>query len=181
MGVPHVSQGYGLTFLYIAAILNGGSATNLDPGFAAIRRLGNYKIYRSVSQGLALFQQREIDAALFYAHRAQQMMEAGLPVQRTVPAEGSWGMHTGAQIPRLTGNMDGALLWVDTMLSVPYQLAFTKNLYSPTNRECQFDATESRRLIVGEARVDAIRELPWADILPQRDAILDRWNREIGA
>ena len=181
VGVPHVSQGYGLTFLYIAALLNGGSAANLDPGFAAIKRLGNYKIYRSVSQGLALFQQREIDAALFYAHRAQQMMEAGLPVLSTVPSEGSWGMHTGAQIPRLTGNMDGALLWVDTMLSVPYQTAFTKSLYSPTNRDCQFNAAESKRLILGEARVDAIHEAPWAEILPQRDDILDRWNREIGA
>ncbi len=181
VGVPHVSQGYGLTFLYIAALLNGGSATNLDPGFAAIKRLGTYKIYRSVSQGLALFQQGEIDAALFYAHRAQQMMEAGLPVQRTVPSEGSWGMHTGAQIPRLAANMDAALLWIDTMLSVPYQTAFAKSLYSPTNRDCQFDAVESARLITGEARVDAIQEAPWADILPQRDAILDRWNREIGS
>ena len=181
VGVPHVSQGYGLTFLYIAAILNGGSATNLDPGFVAIRRLGNYKIYRSVSQGLALFQRNEVDAALFYAHRGQQMIESGLPVQRVVPKEGSWGMHTGAQIPKQTGNMDGALLWVDTMLSVPYQTAFTKNLYSPTNRECHFDASESGRLVLGDARVDAIREAPWAEILPQRDAILDRWNREIGA
>ena len=180
VGVPHVSQGYGLTFLYIAAILNGGSASNLEPGFAAIKRLENIKIYRSVSQGLALFQQKEIDAALFYAHRGQLMMEAGLPVQRTIPKEGSWGMHTGAQIPKQTGNMAGALLWVDTMLSVPYQTAFTKYLYSPTNRDCRFDAAMSARLVVGEDRVDAIKEAPWAEILPQRDAILDRWTREFG-
>jgi putative spermidine/putrescine transport system substrate-binding protein len=180
VGVPHVSQGYGLTFLYIAAMLNGGSATNLEPGYAAIKRLEKIRIYRSVSQGLALFQQKEVDAALFYAHRAQQMIDAGLPVQRTVPKEGSWGMRTGAQIPKQTANMDGALLWVDTMLSVPYQTAFTKSLYSPTNRDVKVDAALASRLLFGEARVDAIREAPWADILPQRDAILDRWNREFG-
>ena len=65
--MPHPSQGYGLTFLYLAALLNGGSATNLEPGYAAIKRLGNFKIYRSVSQGLSLFQQKEADIALFYA------------------------------------------------------------------------------------------------------------------
>jgi putative spermidine/putrescine transport system substrate-binding protein len=181
VGVPHVSQGYGLTFLYIAAMLNGGSATNLEPGYAAIKKLSKIRIYRSVSQGLALFQQKEVDAALFYAHRAQQMIDAGLPVQRTVPKEGSWGMRTGAQIPKQTGNMDGALRWVDTMLSVPYQSAFTKNLYSPTNRDVTVDAGQASRLLFGEERVDAIREAPWADILPQRDAILDRWSREFGA
>ena len=180
VGIPHVSQGYGLTFLYIAAMLNGGSATNLEPGLEAIKRLPRIKIYRSVSQGLALFQQKEIDAALFYAHRAQQMMEAGLPIQRTVPKEGTWGMRTGAQIPKLTANMQAALLWVDTTLGVECQAAFAKNLYSPTNRNLQTAADQAPRLLLGEARVDAIREAPWAEILPQRDAILDRWNREFG-
>lgn len=179
--VPHISQSYGLTFLYVAAILNGGSATNLDPGFAAIKRLGNFKVYKNVSQGLALFQQKEVDAALFYSHRAQQMIEAGLPVAKTIPQEGSWGQRTGAQIPKLTGNLEGAVAWVDTTLSVPYQMAFAKNLYSPTNGDCVLPPEDAKRLIVGAARVNAIREAPWAELLPQRDAILDRWNREFGA
>lgn len=178
--IPHVSQAYGLTFLYLAAMLNGGSATNLDPGFAAIKRLGNFKIYRSVSQGLSLFQQREADAALFYGHRAQQMIEAGLPVAKTVPKEGTWGQRTGVQIPRLTANMDGAVAWVDTMLGVPAQTAMAKGLYSPTNRNCVFPPDQEKRLVLGEARVNAVREAPWAEILPQRDAILDRWTREFG-
>ena len=180
-GVPHVSQGYGLTFLYIAAMLNGGSATDLDPGYAAIKRLGNFKIYKSVSQGLLLFQQKEIDVALFYAHRAQQMIEAGLPLATLTPKEGTWGMRTGLQIPRLTANMDGAVAWVDTMLGVPAQTAFSKSLYSPTNRDCVFPPDQQKRLILGAATVDAIREVPWKDILPQRDAILDRWTREFGS
>lgn len=180
-GVPHVSQGYGLTFLYLAALLNGGSATNLDPGFAAIKRLGTFKIYRSVSQGLSLFQQKEVDIALFYSNRAQQMIEAGLPVGKSVPKEGAWGQRTGLQIPRLTANLDGAVAWVDAMLSVPVQTAFAKSLYNPTNKECVFPPAEQARLVVGEQRVDALHEVPWADILPQRDAILDRWTREFGS
>ena len=180
-GVPHVSQGYGLTFLYLAAVLNGGSGTNLEPGYAAIKRLKNFKIYKNVSQGLQLFQQKEIDAALFYGHRAQQMIEAGLQVSKTIPKEGSWGQRTGTQIPKLTGNLEGAVAWVDTTLSVPYQMAFAKNLYSPTNRECSFPPDQEKRLVLGAQRVNAIREAPWAELLPQRDAILDRWTREFGS
>ena len=180
-GVPHISQSYGLTFLYVAAILNGGSATNLDPGFAAIKRLPNFKIYKNVSQGLSLFQQKEVDAALFYGHRAQQMIEAGLPVNKTVPKEGTWGQRTGAQIPRLTANMEGAIAWVNTTLSVPYQMAFAKNLYSPTNSTCTFPLDQEKRLVLGTDHVNSIREAPWAELLPQRDAILDKWTREFGA
>ena len=180
VAVPYVSQAYGLTFLYIAAMLNGGSAKNLDPGYAAIKRLGNFKIYKSVSQGLALFQQKEVDIGLFYANRAQQMIEAGLPVAMATPKEGVYGMHTGLQIPKLTGNMDGAVAWVDTMLGVPAQTAFAKNLYNPTNRECSFPPDEARHLILGE-QANAIKEIAWPDILPQRDAILDRWTREFGS
>lgn len=179
--VPHVSQAYGLTFLYIAALLNGGSATNLEPGYGAIKRLGNFKIYRSVSQGLSLFQQKEVDAGLFYAHRGQLMAESGIPVARTTPKEGTWGIRTGIQIPKLTGNLEGALAWTDTMLGAPAQQALGKSLYGPTNRDAVFPPDQQKRLILGEQVVDAIRELPWAEILPQRDAILDRWNREFGS
>lgn len=181
VAVPHVSQAYGLTFLYIAAMLNGGSATNLEPGYAAIKRLGNFKVYRSVSQGLALFQQKEVDAGLFYGHRTQQMIDAGLPVAKAMPKEGIWGMRTGLQIPKQTANLAGAVAWVDTMLGVPAQTAFTKALYSPTNRDVVVPAADAGRLVIGAERVDAIREAPWAEILPQRDAILDRWTREFGS
>jgi len=179
--VPHVSQAYGLTFLYLAALLNGGSATDLEPGYAAIKRLGNFKIYKSVTQGLALFQQKEADAGLFYAHRTQQMIEGGIPVAKTVPKEGTWGQRTGLQIPRGTANLDGAVAWLDTMLGVPAQTAFTKSLYSPTNRDVKVPPEQAARFILGADRVNAIREAPWAEILPQRDAILDRWTREFGS
>jgi len=179
VAVPHVSQGYGLTFLYVAALLNGGSAANLDPGFAAIKRLANFKVYRSVSQALSLFQQKEVDAGQFYGHRAQQMIEAGLPLAKTVPKEGTWGQHTGLQIPKLTANLDGAIAWIDTMLGVPAQTAMAKSLYSPTNRDCVFPPDQQSRLVLGPA-AEAVREIPWAEILPQRDAILDRWTREFG-
>jgi putative spermidine/putrescine transport system substrate-binding protein len=179
-GIPHISQSYGMTFLYLAALLNGGSATDLDPGFAAIKRLGNFKIYKNVSQGLSLFQQKEIDAALFYSHRAQQMIDSGLPVAKTIPQEGSWGQRTGTQIPKLTANLEGAIAWIDMTESVFAQSAFAKNLYSPVNRDCSLPPDLARKLTTGEAHINSIREAPWAELLPQRDAILDRWNREFG-
>ena len=181
VAVPHISQSYGMAFLLAAALLNGGDAANLDPGFAAIKRLPRFKIYRNVSEGLSLFQQGEVDAGMFYAHRAQGMIDAGLPVAKVVPREGSWGQRTGLQLPLGGANPELAAAWMDTVLGVPCQTALAKNLYSPANRECSFPPDLSRKLLLGAARVDAVREPPWAVLLPQRDATLDKWNREIAA
>ncbi len=180
VGVPAISQSYGLTFLYLAALLNGGDAGNLDPGFAAIRRLGRFKVYKNVSQGLTMFQQGEIDAALYYAHRGQQLIDAGLPVARTVPKEGGFAQRTGMQIPRGAANMAGAVAWVRTGLSVPYQAALAEQFYSPANRTVPIPASLEGKLIAGDATVAALRDPPWEQLLPQRDAILDRWTREFG-
>ncbi len=95
-----------------------------------------FKVYRTVSQGLSLFQQREVDAGLFYGHRTQQMMDAGLPMAKVVPQEGSYGVHTGTQVPRGAANPEAALAWVDATLGIPYQAAFAQSLYSPLNCGC---------------------------------------------
>ncbi len=179
-GVPHISQAYGLTFLYIAALMNGGSEKNLDPGFEAIKRLKNFKVYKNVSQGLQLFQQNEIDVALFYSHRAQQMTDMGLPIAKTTPKEGTWGQRTGTQIPKAAANMEEAVLWVNNTLSVPYQTAFMKSLYSPTNRNVVVPPELKGKILTGEQFIDSIREAPWAALLPQRDALLEKWTREFG-
>ena len=179
-GIPHITQSYGLTFLYVAALLNGGGGNNLDPGFAAIRRLKKFRVYKNVSEGLALFQQGEIDAALFYNHRAQQMIDMGLPIAKSVPKEGTWGQHTGSQIPKGTANLAAARTWVNHSLGVAYQTAFAKALYAPTNRDVVLPAELAAKLVYGAARVEGIREAPWDQLLPQRDALLERWTREIG-
>lgn len=180
VGVPHVGLSYGLTFLYIAALLHGGGASNLTPGFEAIRRLRSFKIYKNVGQGLTMFQQGEIHAALYYGHRGQQLTDMGFPIARIRPKEGVWGQRTGTQIPKTTTNLEGALAWVNTTLGVPYQAAFAQQLYSPTNRDVVLPPGLAAKNIIGEERVASVKEAPWAELLPQRDELLDRWTRELG-
>lgn len=180
VGVPHVTQSYGLTFLYIAAMLNGGSESDLGPGFDAIKRLKKYKIYKNVSEGMNLLQQNEIDGALFYGHRSQQIIDFGLNYSKTTPVEGVWGQRTGSQIPKNAANLPGAVAWVNNCLSVPYQEAFAEKLYSPTNSKVVLRPELAAKHVMGAERVNAIREIDWEAILPQRDALIERWTREIG-
>lgn len=180
VGVPHISQAYGLTFLYIAAMLHGGSATNLKPGIEAIKNLKNFKVYKNVSEGRSMFQQQEVDAALFYSHRGQQLIDSGLNLGRATPKEGLWGQRTGYQIPKTCQNVEGAIAWVNNALGAEYQTKFLKGLYSPTNSKVVAPADLESKLLLGADTVNNIRELDWTVILPQKDELVDLWVREIG-
>jgi putative spermidine/putrescine transport system substrate-binding protein len=178
--VPHVAQSYGLTFLFMASVMHGGSAENLDPGFAAIKKLKKFRIYKNVSEGLNLFQQGEVDAALFYSHRGQQMINMGLPIRRSSPKEGTYGQRTGSQIPKNASNLEGARAFVNLTLRPDVQLAFAQHLYSPTNSKTMLPPDLARQHVYGAQHVDSIREAPWDKLLPQRDRLLERWTREFG-
>ncbi len=180
VGIPHISNSYGLTFLLIAALLNGGSAANLVPGFEALKRLSKVKIYKGVTQGYAMFQQGEIDAGLFYGHRTRQLIDAGVKLAAAHPKEGVWGQRTGAQIPKAAPRLELSDAWIETTLSVPYQLVFAKELYSPTNRNVVLPPDLAAKQVSGAA-IGALKYPDWHVINPQRDALLDRWTQAFGS
>ena len=55
-----------------------------------------------------------------------------------------------------------------------------KSLYSPTNRNVVVPPELKGKILTGEQFIDSIREAPWAALLPQRDALLEKWTREFG-
>src|SRR5947208_7161248 len=78
------------------------------------------------------------------------------------------------------GIRDDLVTGVQTCALPIYQAAFAKGLYSPTNRNVVVPPDLAPKLIMGERYVDSIKEAPWSVLLPQRDALLDRWTREFG-
>lgn len=177
-GVPHLSSLYGVCFLLTAAELNGGSAANFGPGFEALKRLPNMKIYKGVTQGDTMIRQGEIDAALFYDQRAYLLKDEGVKVDWARPKEGLWGQRTGCQIPVRSSNKELAAAWIDMTLSPEYQRIFTRELYSPTNRKVEVSGAIASKLILGEEKIAAMRFAPWDIINPQRDQLMARWTRE---
>ena len=179
VGIPHISNSYGLTFLLIAALLNGGDAHNLAPAFPALARLQHYKIFRGVTQGHEMFQRGEIDAGLFYGHRAQQLIDEGVKVATAHPKEGVWGQRTGTQVPKTVSRPDLSDTWVDLTLSAPYQEVFAQSLYGPTNTQVNLSPALAAKLM-GEARIAALKYPDWEAINPQRDDLLTKWTQTFG-
>jgi len=179
-GVPYISNTYGLVFLYLSALLNGGNEKNLGPGFAAIKRLPHMKIFKGVTQGFSMFEKGEIDAALFYGHRAQQLRDKGIEVLSARPKEGVWGQRGGVQIPKKVKNLELSRAWANMALSVPYQSILAEHLYSPSNGDVPIKPEERHKYVYGPEAIAALKFAPWKVLNAERDSILNRWSREFG-
>lgn len=181
IGVPSVQNSYGILFLYIAALLNGGDENNLGPGFDAIRRLPKFKVFRGVIEGLQMFQRKEIDASLFYNHRGARLLDDGINVGLARPKEGVWGITAGYQIPKNTPKLELAREFIDFCLRPDLGNAFAEYGYGPPNRKSVVPEATVKRfgVVYGEEQVSGLRMVPWDKLNLQRDAIIDRWTREI--
>ncbi len=178
VGVPHISSTYGLIFLKIAAELNGGGVDNFGPGFEMIKKLDNMRIYKGVTDGFGKFERGEMDAALFYRHRIQILMDKGIGLQFTTPKEGTYGMRTGVQIPKNVANPDTSLQWANMVMSPEYQKVFVSKLYSPSNKMVRLDAALAAKHVYGEQKVSSLRFAEWDKINPIKSDLLERWNKE---
>jgi putative spermidine/putrescine transport system substrate-binding protein len=183
VGVPNIQNSYGLIFLYISALINGGGADNLGPGFEAIRKLPRFKIFRGVVDGFSMFQRGEIDAGIFHSHRGRQLQDQGVSVRSTRPKEGVWGLIAGYQVPKRAQNVELARVFIDMMMSAELQTVFADSFFGPTNRDVLLseELVEKRGIIYGAKNVAALKSAPWEKINPQRDKLIERWNKEITA
>lgn len=178
VGVPHISATYGIIFLQIAAELNGGGVDNMAAGFAQLKKLDNMVIYKGVTEGYSKFQLGEMDAALFYRHRAQALMDDGISLAVATPTEGTYGMRTGMRIAKNAPNLELAKTWVNDAMSVDYQMAFAPDLYSPTNSKVVLPPELAAKHVYGADKVNSLRFCDWTKLNPQKPALLEQWNKQ---
>jgi putative spermidine/putrescine transport system substrate-binding protein len=177
VGVPHISSTYGTIFLLIAAQLNGGGLNNLDPGFKALKALPKMKIYKGVTDGFNMFRQGEIDAALFYRHRIQLLIDQGTKLAFTTPKEGTYGMRTGVQIPKNSSNIAVSRAWANEVMGPSYELAFAPSLYSPANKTVKLPPDLAAKHVYGEKKVASLRFADWSVLNPKKTELLEKWNQ----
>jgi hypothetical protein len=108
------------------------------------------------------------------------MIDMGLPIAK----DGAEGRHVGpahGPADHQGHDEDGrGAVWVQQRALGAVSARVHQGLYSPTNRNVSPPPDVAAKLIMGEKVVDAIKEAPWAVLLPQRDALLDKWTREFG-
>ncbi|MCC7426002.1 MAG: ABC transporter substrate-binding protein [Alphaproteobacteria bacterium] len=176
--LPDLSGGYLYELVVIAAQLHGGSETNLEPGFAALKALAPhvYRWFRSPNEAMNLLQRAEASVASIGSSRAYALKDGGTPVEFTVPREGAPVGILSFHVPQKARNRDLLLEFVNWALSKEAQTAFGNAMVSGmSNRTVQLDPPVAARVVP----LDKLLRLNWQEIAPRMSQIADRMRRDV--
>lgn len=166
-------------FLVQQAKANGGSETNLDPGLAKIAQLKPLRAFISFFPALEpQIKSGDMWVVVDLVGLMQDFKERGGPLEIVVPKEGGVRAMNVAVIPRGGKNTDLAQKLVGALISPEVQQAYAEKLfYGPVNTSVQLSPGLAAK--IRPSANDKVIDVNWEAITPNKEAILERWNKEI--
>lgn len=175
---PDISYPWTPELIWHLATSLGGSMSNLDPAFAALKKIRPYvtKFWGTAIEAERLIVSREAEIGWLWDGRVYAMMDSGdktLEFKRLKP--NTLFSLVPAQVVK-GGNTELAMQWINTLLDPAPLLEYYKHIqYTPTNRKVVIpEASRSRIMPVSEGVVPNMDELKKAT-----PGIIARWNAEM--
>ena len=172
---------WGFYVLSALAQTTSGDENNLEAGWKALNQLapgaamtiGDYALRQ-------VFEREEIAFAPMYGCEAYVMYTSGLDsIRAAKPKEGMIAVPNMLVIPKNSRNPELARRFIHRALSPESQLAFTLAYAAgPSVRGVEVPDEVIPWLPYGEEEFAALIRPDWATMNEQRDAMLERWNRE---
>jgi putative spermidine/putrescine transport system substrate-binding protein len=162
----------------VAAMLNGGSATNIDPGIEAMKRIkpNVARWFRSSNEVITSLERKEAAVALSGSFRTYSMKDAGVPVDYCVPKEGSFCGMLSFHVPAKARNRDLLLEFINFSLGVEPQTGFGNDMQSGVaNRRAVLAPEVASRTVP----IEKLIRLDWQAIEPRMTRITERMQREV--
>jgi putative spermidine/putrescine transport system substrate-binding protein len=123
------------TTIESAALINGGSLTNYEPGkekLLELRKMG-VKIYPTNEAMAQALKTEECAICIMWQARGVMWQNAGIPIEIAVPKEGVILYISDASVPKNARNKDAAYAYLNAILDPRPQQAFAKTMgYAPT-------------------------------------------------
>ena len=164
--------------LVIAAMLNGGGVTNLEPGYAAMKRLKQNVIrwFRTSNEVISSLERKEAAVALSSSFRTYAMKDSGVPVEYVQPTEGTPVGVLSFHVPAKAPNRDLLLEFVNFAIDVGPQTGFGNDMQSGmVNRKVVLKPDALARTVP----IDKLLRIDWQALEPQMPKIIERMQREV--
>ena len=184
VAISDISGTIGYQFLVEAARLNGGSETNIDPGFAALKKLkpNIVSMYKTPAEAVQLLTSGEAWLGPAYSDRISAAKKEGAPVAFVQPKEGAIAVLSCMCIPNGTASLDPAHKFIDFMISTPINQSFvTANGEGPTNSKVVLSDNflNENYVAYGKKVIDSLVALDYEEISRQIGGWTTRWASEI--
>lgn len=181
MVMPSIKNTYGLHALLVEAKINGGSATNIDPGFTAMEKIAPNVLSFDPSPGKIAeqFQSDEVGIAVWGNGRVQALRQQGIPVDFVYPKEGAVALGMGMCVVDHSANDALAQKFAQLMLAPQIQSILAESQgVAPANKKTQLSMAVAAR-VPGPSVIDKLIRVDWDVVNAKRADWTQRWNRTI--
>jgi putative spermidine/putrescine transport system substrate-binding protein len=177
--IPDIGSWGSWEMLVVAARLNGGSEDNMAPAFPALQKL-KPNVRQFFKGGADIAQLLDSGEAWICGMTtnipAYSLIDAGKPVKFIYPSDGAMAGVASYHIAKNSPNADLCKKFINFALSPQVQAAFCAGVIAgPVNRT----ATVTDKIKERVPPLDQLRVFDWFKVLPQMQALADRWNQEV--
>lgn len=166
------------TVLWMFSQVYGGSAENIDPGFAAIQKMkagGHMRVWNDMNEFLNLIKTGEIDIGMYWEGRTWSFVDGGNPEIGFIKPKPGVAIHsTLAQVPK-NANPE---VWkfLDIALSKEANACWgTTMQYGVANANVTYPPNMVDRI----TKVNEMLVPPYDQIAPRTQSWVERWNKEV--
>jgi putative spermidine/putrescine transport system substrate-binding protein len=178
--IPPVSNTYGMYTLVELARLHGGSETDIEPGFAALKKIApNVVDWTTTFAKIGdLLESESASVAVFGNSSGWEIVNRGVPANVVVP-EPIYMSPTVAGIMKDAPNPEGARAFLNWLISEKV-LAYRAERFgqSPMNRDVKLSGEAAKRVPTGDA-LNGLAKVDDAYIAAHRSEWNARFEREV--
>ena len=183
VGLTSLNSTLGMAFMVEMARLRGGSETNLEPAFKALRELlpNVGAISANLGAHATLFQQEQIDIAPYNFNFVETLKGKGVDIEFVVPDTGPVAWRTSLHIVKNAARPDLAFQYIEGAITPEVQAEEAKPPYDviPTHTKVAMTAVMQAKIAKTPAELSKLIFQDWKKINEGRSATIDRFNREI--
>lgn len=183
LGVPPITNTYGLHALVMLARMNGGGEKNIDPGFKAMTtKVAPNVLSWAPTPGEmdSLMQSGDVIIAPYGSGRAVALQNTGFPLKFFYPKEGGVALQVGACAVAGSGQDAVAQQFIQYLLSADVQALQAKAVgFGPTNKTVKLTPDVAAKVPYGPEQVSKLVAMDWTTINQHRTEWTARWNRNV--
>ncbi|MCP1118122.1 ABC transporter substrate-binding protein [Robbsia andropogonis] len=183
LGVPPITNTYGLHALVMLARMNGGGEKDIDPGFKVMSTqvAPNVLSWPTTPGEMdGLMQSGDVIIAPYGSGRAVALQNTGFPLKFFYPKEGGVALQVGACSVAGSGQDALAQQFIQYLLSTDVQALQAQAVgFGPTNRNVKLTPEVAAKVPYGPEQVSRLVAMDWATINQHRNEWTQRWNRNV--
>src|SRR5262245_22208878 len=181
VGITGMGSSLGTAFMVEIAKMNGGSDTNIEPAFDAIKRLLPNIGAIAPSPGALAAPFQQADSAFKYWNNVAWLAAKGVDIAFAKPKSGAVVVRTSAQSVQNNHDPKLALEYIDTVMSPPVQMGLeaAPGVMMPTNKKVPLTGAN---LTVAKSVEDLVAGntlLDWTRFQALRGGWITRFSKEV--